>query len=343
METHVVMMAGGIGSRFWPMSTPGCPKQFLDVLGVGKTMIQQTYARFLPLCPPGNMWVVTGAAYVDLVRAQLPELPPDHILAEPVARNTAPCIAYACWRIGRQCPDANIVVTPADAFIRDVEAFRQVIRMALADTAGSGHIVTVGIRPDRPETGYGYIHAAAEPAEGVRKVLAFKEKPDFETAVSYLASGQYLWNAGIFVWRLATIQAAIRRYVPGIADVMDALAARAFSAGAVAELFPACEKISIDYAVMEKSPDIYTVPGDFGWSDLGTWGSLLQHADRDGEGNARTGENVRTFGCTGTVVHVSSLREVVLEGLHDYIVAEKDGRLLVCRLSEEQRIKDFHD
>ena len=409
MANHVVIMAGGIGSRFWPMSTPECPKQFIDVLGTGKTMIQMTVARFAPLCPMENFWVVTGAAYVDIVRTQLPEIPAENILAEPCARNTAPCIAYACWKIAQADPSANIVVTPSDALVLDGEEFRRVIGTALAFTATDRRIVTIGITPTRPETGYGYIHRTATPcapsadlpsidggatatpcapsADGgaaatpssdgqtggpstatpstatpmtdgapstpdgpstdgpeIYPVAAFREKPSLEVAKQYLADGNYLWNAGIFVWNVDTIMSSMRAYVPDLAAKMD-LMAESFrtpgEAAAVAEIFPTCEKISIDYAVMEKADYIYTIPGDFGWSDVGTWGSLWTLLPHDEGGNAVVGENVHLYGCTGCIVHAPFAESVVLEGLHDSIIVERNGRLLICRLSEEQRIKDF--
>ena len=378
MATHVVIMAGGIGSRFWPMSTPECPKQFIDVLGTGRTMIQMTVERFAPLCPMENFWVVTGASYVDIVRSQLPELPAGNILAEPCARNTAPCIAYACWKIRLADPSANIVVTPSDALVLDGEEFRRVMREALDFTLDGRRIVTVGITPTRPETGYGYIQCSAAPltmpgdgpcvagepstlttmpgdepcvagepsthGSEIRPVASFREKPSLEVAQQYLADGNYLWNAGIFVWNVSTIVESVRRYVPDLAEKMDRMS-ESFNtpseASTVAEIFPTCEKISIDYAVMEKADYIFTIPGDFGWSDVGTWGSLWTLLPHDEDGNAVVGENVHLYGCKGCIVHAPGASSVVLEGLEDSIVVERDGRLLVCRLSEEQRIKDF--
>ena len=340
-------MAGGIGSRFWPMSTPECPKQFIDVMGTGRTMIQMTVERFAPLCPMENFWVVTGAAYVDIVRSQLPDIPMENILAEPCARNTAPCIAYACWKIRLADPSANIVVTPSDALVLDGDEFRRVIGTALDFTSEGCRIVTVGITPTRPETGYGYIQcpeASPEACTGIRPVTAFREKPSLDVAQRYLAAGNYLWNAGIFVWNVSTIVDSIRTYVPDLAAKMDRMA-ESFStqseAAAVAEIFPTCEKISIDYAVMEKADYIFTIPGDFGWSDVGTWGSLRTLLPQDEAGNAVVGANVHLYGCTGCIVHAPHASSMVLEGLHDSIVVEREGRVLICRLSEEQRIKDF--
>ena len=346
MANHVVIMAGGIGSRFWPMSTPEYPKQFVDVLGSGKTMIQATAERFAPLCPVKNFWVVTSASYVDIVRDQLPGIPSENILAEPCARNTAPCIAYACWKIRMKDPSANIVVTPSDALIVDVDNFRDVMRTALEFTAHDERIVTVGITPTRPETGYGYIQCADESvSEGeVLPVASFREKPSLEVAKQYVAAGNYLWNAGIFVWNVNTIVDSISRFVPDLAEKMDAMAESFYTpseAATVAELFPTCEKISIDYAVMEKAEYIYTIPGDFGWSDVGTWGSLWTLLPHDEDGNAVVGENVHLYGCKRCIVHAPDASSVVLEGLEDSIVVERGGRILICRLSEEQRIKDF--
>ena len=375
-------MAGGVGSRFWPMSTPEYPKQFVDVLGRGMSMIQMTVERFAPLCPIENMWVVTSADYEALVREQLPQLPVENILLEPAMRNTAPCIAYACWKIRQKNPSANVVVTPADALVVDVDDFRKVIGRALAFTAAGHRIVTVGIRPTRPETGYGYIEIAGQAGnDGVAhdgadnegagyvndgvgndgadnddadvtpdligsplKVDSFREKPALEVARQYLAAGNYLWNAGIFVWNIDTIVESLRAFVPGLAAKMDIMSESFFTPSEreiVGNVFPTCEKISIDYAVMEKADYIYTIPGDFGWSDVGTWGSLWTLLSHDEDGNAVVGENVHLNDCRGCIVHAPGAESVVLQGLEDSIVVERDGRLLVCKLSEEQRIKDF--
>ena len=256
-----------------------------------------------------------------------------------------PCIAYACWKIRKEFPQANIVVTPSDALVIDTTEFARCIAVALEKTADSQAIVTLGMMPTRPETGYGYIAAQGEAdAKGICKVEAFKEKPDVETAKGYLAAGNYFWNAGIFVWNADTITNAIRRYAPQIAGVMDELEPALFTdkeAEELKRLFPTCEKISIDYAVMEKAEDIFVLPAEFGWSDLGSWGSLRTLLPQDEAGNAKVGGRVDMYNCRNCVVHAAEQRQVVLEGLEGYIVAEKDGRLLVCRLSEEQRIKDF--
>ena len=315
MQNHIVIMAGGIGSRFWPMSTPEYPKQFIDVMGVGKSLIQLTVERFKGICPKENFWVVTSERYVDIVKEQLPQIPAQHILAEPEARNTAPCIAYACWKIRKEFPQANIVVTPSDALVIDTAEFARCIAVALEKTADSQAIVTLGMKPTRPETGYGYIAAQGEAdTKGICKVEAFKEKPDVETAKGYLAAGNYFWNAGIFVWNADTITNAIRRYAPQIAGVMDELEPALFTDKEAAE---------------------------FGWSDLGSWGSLRTLLPQNEAGNAKVGGRVDMYNCRNCVVYAAEEKRMVLEGLDGYIVAEKDGRLLVCRLSEEQRIKDF--
>lgn len=278
-NTHVVIMAGGVGSRLWPISTPENPKQFIDVLGDGKSLIQMTVERFLPSSEIGHFWVVTSAEYADIVRKQLPDLPEEHILLEPVARNTAPCIAYACRKIAAHYPDANVVVTPADALVRKRERFTEVIDKALDFTAGSSSIVTVGIVPTRPETGYGYIYAPGFEHGRLEKVVMFKEKPDAETAEKYVASGDYVWNAGIFVWNVRTINNELKTHAPQIMSVMDRLEPYFYTAGeqdALRELFPTCDKISIDYAVMEKSSSIYVIAEELGWSDLGSWHSLRE-------------------------------------------------------------------
>ncbi len=338
-------MAGGIGSRFWPMSTPHLPKQFVDILGVGRTLIQMTVARFAPVCPPENIWVVTGRNYVRYIKEQIPEIPDDNIIVEPEARSTAPCIAYAAWKIRLKHPDANVVFTPSDALVIDVDEFRRIIRSALEFTDGHHRIVTVGIKPSRPETGYGYIEEgpAVEGAE-LLKVNSFREKPNLEVAKEYLAAGRYLWNAGIFVWNIDMIVDSLRLHTPALASVMDEMSRSFYTSdeqATVARLFPACEKISIDYAVMEKSDAIYTVPADFGWSDLGTWGSLHKLMNHDENDNAIVGGDVRVAGSKNCIVHTPELSKVVVEGLDGYIVAQHGDRLLVCRLEDEQNITKY--
>ena len=344
-NTHIVIMAGGIGSRFWPMSTPEYPKQFVDVMGSGKTMIQMTVERFAPLCPLENMWVVTSEDYVDIVKTQIPEIPHHNILSEPCARNTAPCIAYACWKIMAKHPQANIVVTPSDALVINTDEVRRIIGNAIRFASEGERIVTLGITPTRPETGYGYIAAARQLMESeICEVESFREKPDVDTARQYLDAGNYFWNAGIFVWNVDTIVGSLRRFTPELASKMDRMAESFYTENekdTVADIFPTCEKISIDYAVMEKADYIYTYPSDFGWSDVGTWGSLWTLLPHDEDGNAVVGKNVHLYECKGCIVHAPDAASVVLEGIEDSIVVERAGRILICRMSEEQRIKEF--
>ncbi len=343
-DTHIVIMAGGIGSRLWPISTTPMPKQFIDVLGTGSSLIQMTVDRFSGICPAENCWVVTSKDYVDIVRAQLPDIPQEQILAEPVARNTAPCIAYACRKIGMRHPHANIVVTPADAIVLEKQKFTDDIVKALEFTSGSNAIVTVGIVPTRPETGYGYIHAAGAKAGEVCKVSQFKEKPDLKTAEGYIAAGEFFWNAGIFVWNAKTITDSLRRFAPQISGIMDRLAPSFYTeaeAGALEELFPLCEKISIDYAVMEKSGDIYVIADDLGWSDLGSWASIRQQLSTDADGNAAVGEDIRLFDCKDCIIHAEGPGTVIVNGLDGYVVSRSGDNVLVCKLSEEQHIKEF--
>lgn len=336
-NNHIVIMAGGVGSRFWPLSTPEYPKQFIDILGCGRTLIQLTVDRFKGIAPMSNFWVVTNAAYVDIVKLQIPDMPASHILAEPAARNTAPCIAWACWSINKEDPQANVVVTPADAVVMNPEEFRRVIGNALAFTEKNNAIVTIGIKPSRPETGYGYVEIVESGECGVenqlngstsspivesgeiRKVREFKEKPPLEVAEQYLAAGNYLWNAGIFVWNINTITDSIVQYKPNIATDMDKIAAT----GDVAGIFPQCEKISIDFAVMEPAAadgKVYTHPADFGWSDLGNWASLHDKLNKDAAGNGAVG-NINLFECNNCVVHAEDAKRVVLQGLDGYTVS----------------------
>ena len=345
-NNHIVIMAGGVGSRFWPLSTPEYPKQFIDILGCGRTLIQLTVDRFKGVAPIENFWVVTNAKYVDIVKEQISGIPESHILAEPEARNTAPCIAWACWKIKAEDENANIVVTPSDAVVMNPEEFRRVINNALSFTADNNVIVTIGIKPSRPETGYGYVQFAEMVKDEIHKVEVFKEKPNLETAKEYLADGHYLWNAGIFVWNVQTIVESISKYNNQIAGLMNRIS-KSFGSSeernVVEGLFPLCEKISIDYAVMEpasKDGKVFTHPADFGWSDLGNWASLHDKLQKDENGNGVVG-NVKLYECENCVVHVEEAKKVVLQGLDGYIVSEKNGQFLVCRRLEEQRIREF--
>lgn len=341
-------MAGGIGSRFWPMSSAQLPKQFIDVLGCGRTLIQLTVDRFKGICLPENVWVVTSANYAEIVKEQLPEVPEDYILLEPCRRNTAPCIAYVSWKIKAKNPKANIVVTPSDHIVMDVREFGRVVTSAMNFTAESDAIVTLGMKATRPETGYGYIEAdltmACPSNKEIYRVDAFKEKPNLATAERYLQRNNYFWNAGIFIWNVNTIVNALRVYQPSMAEIFERMLPYYYTdeeQAVVNELFPTCENISVDYAIMEKADEIYVFPASFGWSDLGTWGSLHENSEKDAHNNVCIGPNIKLYESRNCVVHTTQEKKVVIQGLDGYIVAEKNNTLLVCRLSEEQRIKEF--
>ncbi len=349
-NNHLVIMAGGVGSRFWPMSTEDTPKQFIDVLGVGRTLLQMTADRFKGICPPENMWVVTNKRYASLVREQLPDMPEQNILLEPCRRNTAPCIAYVSWRIKMMDPGANIVVSPSDHVVTDVVEFQRVIRQCLAFTCETDAIVTLGMKPNRPETGYGYIQADLSTNslrnKEIFRVDKFREKPDLETALQYIRQSNFFWNAGIFIWRAETIVNALRVYAPRVNRIFERLQndfGTPREQQLIDEAYPDCENISIDYAVMEKAEEIFVCPADFGWSDLGTWGALRMQSQQDIYGNALIGDNIKMVESHNCIVHVTEGRQTVVQGLDGYIVAEHQGRLLVCRLSEEQRIKQFSE
>ena len=341
-------MAGGVGSRFWPMSTQEYPKQFIDVFGTGRTFIQMTVDRFAGVVSPENVWIVTSEKYADIVKEQLPEVPSNHVLLEPCRRNTAPCIAYVAWRIKSQDPKANLVVAPSDHIVLKPEEFRRVIQSALKFTANSDAIVTLGMKPTRPETGYGYIQADLTSAslrnKQIYRVDSFKEKPDLKTAQQYIKHSEYYWNSGIFIWNVNTIVNSLRMYAPEISQIFERLLqfyGTEQEQAKIDENFPKCPNISIDYAILENAEEIFVMPADFGWSDVGTWGSLITLADKDDNGNAVIGKDVKLYESKNCMVHTSQERKVVIQGLDGYIVAEKDNTLLICKMSEEQRIKEF--
>lgn len=347
-NNHLVIMAGGVGSRFWPMSTTERPKQFIDVLGVGRSLLQLTYDRFKDVVEPNNIWIVTNQSYVSQVKEQLPFVPLDHILSEPCRRNTAPCIAYVSWRIKNFDANANIVVTPSDHIVMDTAEFQRIIKMCLKFTADSDAIVTLGMKATRPETGYGYIQAdlslpSARNKE-IFRVDHFHEKPTREVATRYLAQDNFYWNAGIFVWNVSTILNAFRIYQPSISKIFDKIRAQLGTPeeqAIINEVYKDCDNISVDFAIMEKAEEIFVCPADFGWSDLGTWGSLLMQVNKDVYGNAVIGERVSLVDSKNCIVHTTEERRVVIQGLDGYIVAEKDDTLLICKLAEEQRIRQF--
>ena len=347
-NNHLVIMAGGVGSRFWPMSTAERPKQFIDVLGVGKTLIQMTVERFGDLVAPENVWVVTNQKYAPIVEEQLPDIPKTNILCEPCRRNTAPCIAYVSWRIKSNDPKANIVVTPSDHIVRDTTEFQRVIKECMRFTSETDAIVTLGMKTNRPETGYGYIQADLSTSslrnKEIYRVDSFREKPDLKTAEEYIKKNYYFWNAGIFIWNVNTIVNAFRIYQPTMAKIFESMLpiyGTDKEQALINERFPECENISVDYAIMEKAEEIFVCPADFGWSDLGTWGSLLGQSKKDLYGNATIGQDINLIESHNCIVHTTQEKKVVIQGLDGYIVAEKDNTLLICKLSEEQRIKQF--
>ena len=349
-NNHLVIMAGGVGSRFWPMSTEETPKQFIDVLGVGRSLLQLTRDRFESVVPHDNIWVVTNRKYVHMVQQQLPVMPTNHILCEPCRRNTAPCIAYVSWRIKAQDPKANIVVTPSDHIVTDPVEFRRVVSECLDFTADSDAIVTLGMKTSRPETGYGYIQADLSSSslrnKEIFRVDSFKEKPDLETAKQYIKKNYYFWNAGIFIWNVSTIVNAFRVYQPVMSKLFESLLPIYGTEKEQEEIdrtFPECDNISVDYAIMEKAEEIFVCPADFGWSDLGTWGSLQMQTRKDIYGNTCIGNNITLVESHNCMIHTTQEKKVVVQGLDGYIVAENNDTLLICKLSEEQRIKQFSE
>lgn len=348
MSNHVVIMAGGIGSRFWPMSTVDCPKQFIDVLGCGKSLLQLTVERFSGICPPENVWVLTSGKYAPLVEEQMPGIPKENILKEPCRRNTAPCIAYAAWKIKKRDPNANMVVTPSDHFVVDVNEFRRVINSSLDFVKDSDAILTLGIKPTRPDTGYGYIEAVLGSStlsnKEIFRVDSFKEKPSLDVAQAYIAKKNFYWNSGIFIWNVSTIVNAFRVYQSPMASLFESLVPyydTAEEQAKIDERFPECRSISVDYAIMERADEIFVFPANFGWSDLGTWLSLHSNSAKDLSGNAALSPAVTFVESHNCVVNTKSLEQVVLIGIDDCIVAENNGKLLVCRMDEENRVKEF--
>ena len=342
-NNYCIIMAGGIGSRFWPLSKDNYPKQFLDILGTGKSFIRSTYERFSPVIPDENFLVVTNKAYKQLVLEHLPMLKPDQVLCEPARRNTAPCITYAAYHIQSCCKEANIVVTPADHLVTNETEFQRIIRLGFDFlTKHQNALMTIGIKPSRPETGYGYIQVPKQDVlPEVVKVEMFKEKPNYETAMKFVAEGNYFWNSGIFLWTLDGIMQAFKQYLPEMVEVFEKgkhLFGTPKEQDFISEHFVDCPNISIDYGVMEKSPNTYTIPADFGWSDIGTWGSLFTHAIKDNNGNALRGKVVSVDN-KNSIINIEEGFEAVVEGLEDYLVAYRDHSLLVCKLHDEQQIK----
>lgn len=342
---YVAIMAGGIGSRFWPMSRTDYPKQFLDILNTGRTLIQATFDRFVKFIPVENIYIVTSENYKDIVAKQLPELNTANILCEPSRKNTAPCIAYISYKLHQVNPSANLICAPADHLITDDEGFKKVCTEALHFTAHIKALITLGIKPTNPNTGYGYIqYEQLAVSDNIYKVKTFTEKPDRELAKTFVASGDFLWNAGIFVWQVKNIIKAFEKLLPEMHEVFDAEKANfntAMEKAAVERIYPQCVNISIDYGVMEKADNVYVIPSSFGWSDLGTWASAYETLEKDYLENAVAGNNVVVIDATRNMVHADNQKLVLLQGLEDFVVVDTPDVLMICKKDKEQEIKEY--
>ena len=342
---YVAIMAGGIGSRFWPMSRTAYPKQFLDVLNTGKTLIQWTYERYTQFIPAENIYIVTSEEYVSIVEKQLPNLPKENILAEPSKKNTAPCIAYISFKLAQKDPQATFVVAPSDHLILEQENFQKIVEQSLDFVSNIKALATLGIKPTNPNTGYGYIqYEGLEVSKGVYKVKTFTEKPTVEIAASFLASGDFLWNAGIFAWKASTIIAAFEKYQPEIFELFDGEKANFNTASekqSIQKIYPQCVNISIDIAIMEKAENVYVIPASFGWSDLGTWNSAYEAMEKDYFANAVASDNGIVIDATKCMINAPKDKLVVVQGLDDFIVVDTKDVLLICSKEKEQSIKEY--
>ncbi len=342
-DTYVVIMAGGVGSRFWPYSRNYRPKQFLDVLDTGYSLIQLTNNRFKNICPQENVYVVTNDSYVDLVKEHLPDLSDHQILSEPVGKNTAPCIAYASYKIAARNKNANIIVTPSDHTVFKEREFEEVISTAVASAATSDRIITIGIKPNKPETGYGYIQFLPDSDDHVKKVKTFTEKPDLELAKKFIESGDFVWNAGIFIWNVNTIQSAFEKFLPDIAELFAQGESYFFSPQEptfIKEVYYQCKNISIDYAVMEKASNVYVVRADFGWSDIGSWATLHDMKKKDEHNNVFEA-TVLAYDTKNCIVKGPKDKLIIVQGLDGYLVADIDNVLVICEKNNEQQFRNF--
>ncbi len=343
---YCVIMCGGIGSRFWPYSRARLPKQFIDFLGTGRTLLQMSYDRVAGIVPPANILIMTNERYADLVKEQLPMLDHSQILCEPARRNTAPCIAWAAWHIAARDPQASMIVTPADHVITREKEFEASVLAGFDFVEKISSLMTLGITPTRPETGYGYIQIGEHVQGHINKVKTFTEKPDLELAKVFLASGEFFWNSGIFLWTADSVREAIRTYAPDVAAVFDATPAATFTDPAAERAFieaayPGCVSISIDYAVMERAANVFVETVTFGWNDLGTWSALYDLSPKNAEANVMQNCNVLTYNASGNIFAVRGDKLIVVDGLQDYIVADADGVLLICPKAREQKIKQM--
>ncbi|MFT6815272.1 MAG: mannose-1-phosphate guanylyltransferase [Sphingobacteriales bacterium] len=342
---YAVIMAGGIGSRFWPMSRASYPKQFLDILGTGKTFIQYTYERFKKICPEENILIVTHESYKGLIKEQLPNITDDQILCEPIARNTAPCIAYAAYKIASKNAKGAMVVAPSDHLILDEQKFIEEVETSLEYSLAQNQLVTLGIKPSRPDTGYGYIQFKKESEkseEEFHQVKTFTEKPDLDLAKTFVKSGEFLWNSGIFVWSVKSILKGLHKHLPEIEEVFKDVKGHYYTPkeeAAILKAYEHCTNISIDYGLMEKATNVMVKPVEFGWSDLGTWGSLQSIIEKDYLGNAAIGKNIIIYDSTDCIIKASDDKLIVAQGLKDFIVVDTKDALLICKTSKEQDIK----
>jgi mannose-1-phosphate guanylyltransferase len=342
---YVAIIAGGIGSRFWPKSRMGYPKQFLDILNTGKTLIQYTFERFQQFIPQENIFVVTSAEYASIVKDQLPAIDENNIVCEPSRKNTAPCIAFISFKIMQQNPEATLIVAPADHLILDNAAFEETCKKAIYFAESHNALVTLGIKPTYPNTGYGYIQHEADTVEdNIYKVRTFTEKPNLELAKTFLLSGDFLWNAGIFIWKVTTIIDGFEMYHPEIYEIFSAEKEKFNTDGekeAIERIYPLCTSISIDYAIMEKADNVFVIPSSFGWSDLGTWGSAYDNLEKDYLGNAIAGDKVMVIDSTQSMISAPHHKLLVLQGLNNFIVVDTDDVLLICKKDKEQEIKEY--
>jgi len=342
---YVAIMAGGIGSRFWPMSRTNFPKQFLDILGTGKTLIQQTFERYAKLVPKENIYIITAEEYTGIVKKQIPDIAEENILAEPSRKNTAPCIAYIAFKLINKDPKALMIAAPSDNLILETDDFIKTAKKAFSFVDHINALVTIGIKPTYPNTGYGYIqHDTAEAAPDVHKVKTFTEKPNVELAKAFISSGDFLWNAGIFTWKVKNVLTAFEKYLPEVYEVFAAEKDK-FNTDkekeALESIYPQCTNISIDFGVMEKAENVYVIPATFSWSDLGTWNSAWENKEKDYFGNAVVGKKVMAVDARNCMVHVPDTKLVVLQGLDEYIIVDTKDVLMICKKDKEQEIKEY--
>ena len=346
-NNYAIILAGGVGSRFWPISTSKMPKQFLDILGTGESLLQQTFRRLSKICPNSQIFILTNDDYKEICLNQISGLKKENILCEPARRNTAPCIAYASFKIQKENPNANIIVDPSDHLITNEEEFNRIVQECLELSAVEDCLITLGIKPSRAETGYGYIQFSEKSSSrnnSMKKVKTFTEKPNLEIAKQFIESGDFLWNSGMFIWSVGTIINSFKNLLPEMYEMFiegkDVWGTKKESEF-INNIFPACKNISVDYGIMEKSNNVFVYPSEFGWSDLGTWGSLSSHLDSDDKNNFLLSKNILTYNSENNIIRADDNKVCVVHGLDGYIVIETKNALLICKKDEEQKIKQF--